>query len=242
MDKSRRILQNNAAFWAGRASKNSFKSSGAYPHLAFLHRRQVTSLTKSKFRVAQRVSFYSVLFILGGLPWVPNIRFSSTQQLWWLALDSTMGPLSVDIMHRFLQLLLKHLRNVPTWAYVAGGIIGWMALVRALRWRRYNAIHREFGPKWDNGRGSITPEEAQKIILQPILYDMPLLLNYALAFALFKTYAVVSARLLNVSSAVSDFWTTLIVIHQWFMTAEHFQTVVCNDSVEVEGHNFEAVC
>ncbi|PPQ96008.1 hypothetical protein CVT26_016170 [Gymnopilus dilepis] len=109
-----------------------------------------------------------------------------------------MGPLSVDILHRFLQLLpsqdviLKHLRNVPTWAYVAGGIIGWMGLVRALRWRRYNAIHREFGPKWDNGRGSITPEEAQKIILQPILYDMPLLLNYALAFALFKTYAVPS--------------------------------------------------
>ena len=38
--------------------------------------------------------------------------------------------------------------------------------------------------------GTLTPEEAQRIILVSTSYDMPFLLNYSLAFALFKTYAI----------------------------------------------------
>ena len=38
---------------------------------------------------------------------------------------------------------------------------------------------------------TLTPEEAQRIVLVSTSYDMPLLLNYSLAFALFKTYAIV---------------------------------------------------
>ena len=38
--------------------------------------------------------------------------------------------------------------------------------------------------------GTLTPEEAQRIILVSTSYDMPLLLNYPLAFTLFKTYAI----------------------------------------------------
>lgn len=75
---------------------------------------------------------------------------------------------------------------------VPGALLLWLALVRAFRWRRYNAIHREYGPKWRNGEGVITPEEAQIIAQLSAAYDMPLLLNYSLAFALFKTYAIVS--------------------------------------------------
>ena len=37
--------------------------------------------------------------------------------------------------------------------------------------------------------GTLTLEEAQRIILLSTSYDMPLLLNYSLAFALFETYA-----------------------------------------------------
>ena len=40
--------------------------------------------------------------------------------------------------------------------------------------------------------GTLTPQEAQRIILVSTTYDTPLLLNYSLAFALFKTYAIVS--------------------------------------------------
>ena len=39
--------------------------------------------------------------------------------------------------------------------------------------------------------GTLIPEEAQRIILVSTTYDMPLLLNYTLAFALFKSYAPV---------------------------------------------------
>ena len=74
---------------------------------------------------------------------------------------------------------------------VSGGILLWLGLVRTLRWRRYNAIHRKYGPKWNNGKGSITAEEAQNIMAVSIMYDMPMLLNYAIAFVLFKTYAIV---------------------------------------------------
>lgn len=73
---------------------------------------------------------------------------------------------------------------------VFGGLLIWLGGVRAFRWRRYNAIHRQFQAKYKEG--SITPEEAQKIIQVSTLYDMPLLLNYAMAFALFKTYGIVS--------------------------------------------------
>ena len=87
--------------------------------------------------------------------------------------------------------VIESFRRVPPLAAFSGGILLWLALVRASRWRRYNSIHREYGLKWDNGKGIITPEEAQKIIAVPIMYDMPGLLAYATTFALFKTYGIV---------------------------------------------------
>ena len=39
--------------------------------------------------------------------------------------------------------------------------------------------------------GTLTSEETQRIILVSTTSHMPLLLNYSLAFALFKTYAIV---------------------------------------------------
>ena len=39
--------------------------------------------------------------------------------------------------------------------------------------------------------GTLNPEEAQRNILVSTSYEMPLLLNYSLAFALSKTYAIV---------------------------------------------------
>lgn len=88
--------------------------------------------------------------------------------------------------------------------------IGYLTLVRLLRWRRYNARHKKWaGRKLD----SITPEEAQTILHGITMWDMPglfgglksvrsterslylpveILVVYALSFALFKTYAIVS--------------------------------------------------
>ncbi|PPQ67784.1 hypothetical protein CVT25_009088 [Psilocybe cyanescens] len=111
-----------------------------------------------------------------------------------------------DILHRFLGILpsrseiLEYVQHAPPTAVVAGGILAWLVLVRAFRWRRYYAIHRKYGRKWDNGRGEITPEEAQEIIGVSFMYEMPLLLNYAVAFALFKTYGIPSISTLLVST------------------------------------------
>ncbi|KAF5338288.1 hypothetical protein D9758_015760 [Tetrapyrgos nigripes] len=41
-------------------------------------------------------------------------------------------------------------------------------------------------------KGTLTPEEAQRVLVTALQYDMPLMLNYSLAFALFKSYAIPS--------------------------------------------------
>lgn len=75
---------------------------------------------------------------------------------------------------------------------IVGGIVVWAALVRSCRWDYFNAIHRKYGPKWDNGRGKITPEEAQAVVHISSYYDMPIIMYLSLSFALFKTYGIPS--------------------------------------------------
>lgn len=111
----------------------------------------------------------------------------------------------MDALLPLLSCLLRHLpglsevierfRHVPFPAAFFGGIFLWLILVRIFRWRRYNAIHRKYGPIWNNGKGIITPEEAQKIMAVSSNYDMPLVMNFAGAFALFKTYGIVRISL-----------------------------------------------
>jgi hypothetical protein len=76
--------------------------------------------------------------------------------------------------------------------FVLVAFFSYLCLVRLLRWRYYNALHK----KWA-GRDidSITPEEAQQIMHVSYLYDLPGFQVYALSFALFKTYAIVRASL-----------------------------------------------
>lgn len=80
---------------------------------------------------------------------------------------------------------LSHGMNVATTCLIAG--VSYLALVRSLRWRRYNAIHAKYGNKIQ----SLTTEDAQAVMHVALRWDMPLLFYYSLAFALFKTYAIV---------------------------------------------------
>jgi hypothetical protein len=91
--------------------------------------------------------------------------------------------------------VIEWFRHVPPLTAFSGGILLWLALVRTFRWRRYNAIHHKYGPKWNNGKGIITPEEAQHIMAVSGMYDMPMLLSFSGAFALFKTYGIVRISL-----------------------------------------------
>lgn len=69
----------------------------------------------------------------------------------------------------------------------------YLFLVRLRRWKRYNVIHQQYGAKWNDGKGTISPAEAQ-IIMQTFMdYDLAILLDLGLTFAMFKIYAIVSS-------------------------------------------------
>jgi hypothetical protein len=78
-------------------------------------------------------------------------------------------------------------------AIICVSLLAYLCLVRSLRWRRYNAIHERYRAKYETE--TLTPEEAQKIIHVGAFYDMPSLVKYSLAFALFKAAAIVSWQL-----------------------------------------------
>ncbi|KAJ3771952.1 hypothetical protein FB446DRAFT_738320 [Lentinula raphanica] len=78
--------------------------------------------------------------------------------------------------------------SLATTGVILIAITGYLLTVRAHRWRRHAAIHHKYQHKYESGL--LTPAEAQEIIGVSTLYDMPALTNYALAFALFKTYAI----------------------------------------------------
>ncbi|KAJ6618009.1 hypothetical protein B0H10DRAFT_1796272 [Mycena sp. CBHHK59/15] len=77
-------------------------------------------------------------------------------------------------------------------------VLGYLCVVRSLRWRRYNAIHTKYSSKFK--AGTLSPDEAQEVVQVSYLYDMPLLSEYSLAFALFKTYGIPSISKLLAST------------------------------------------
>lgn len=73
---------------------------------------------------------------------------------------------------------------------------------KVFRFRRVRKLEKKYGKKTTEtdgmdtvGRPDITlnPQEMQEIMFTSLEYDMPGLMNYALTFALFKTYGIVSA-------------------------------------------------
>ncbi|EEB86724.1 hypothetical protein MPER_16216, partial [Moniliophthora perniciosa FA553] len=67
-------------------------------------------------------------------------------------------------------------------------VVLWVCFVRAFRWRRYNYIQRVYGPKYR--AGTLSLEDAQAIIAIGSQYELPSLLQFSVAFALFKTYSI----------------------------------------------------
>ncbi|KAF5338296.1 hypothetical protein D9758_015757 [Tetrapyrgos nigripes] len=93
-----------------------------------------------------------------------------------------------------MDLLSSLTQEWPKVTFGAISLLSYMTLVRCLRWKRYSSIHRQYQPSYQRN-GTLIPEEAQKVVVTALQYDMPLLLNYSLAFALFKTYAIAHYRL-----------------------------------------------
>ncbi|KAJ3562034.1 hypothetical protein NP233_g9825 [Leucocoprinus birnbaumii] len=63
-----------------------------------------------------------------------------------------------------------------------------MILVRKRRFNWYEEMHKRHENKFLENKS--TPEDARKIILVSLAYDMPLLMHYCLSFALFKSFAL----------------------------------------------------
>lgn len=101
-------------------------------------------------------------------------------------------------------------------------LLAYLFLVRSLRWRRYHAIHEKYRVQFETD--TLTPEEAQEIIHVSAFYDMPSLVKYSLAFALFKAAAIPSiSKLLGASkhSRTKTFTSkryadTQILVSTWF--------------------------
>ncbi|KAF5371589.1 hypothetical protein D9758_003422 [Tetrapyrgos nigripes] len=128
-------------------------------------------------------------------------------------------------LFRFLDTYLPtqsgYIRSNPKSSLGLLAFISYLALVRSLRWRQYNAIHKQYQKKYEQGK--LTPEDAQKIIKPGMGYDMPFVLGYALSFALFKTYGVPSiskilkgTKELSSKEGISKRYTdTSILISTW---------------------------
>jgi hypothetical protein len=80
--------------------------------------------------------------------------------------------------------------SMSNWTWACLATAAYLALVRHLRWKRYRALHA----KYRNVKfHELSYQDAQKIIQLSSMWDNPSVNLYALSFALFKTYGIVSA-------------------------------------------------
>ncbi|KAL1716376.1 hypothetical protein EV715DRAFT_293303 [Schizophyllum commune] len=99
----------------------------------------------------------------------------------------------------------------------ATALAAYLGLVRVLRWRRYEAVHRKYARLFEERTlspveadarksstpvkdGRLSPAEAQEIVQLSLGYDMHYLMVQALSFALFKTYGIPSISKLLLST------------------------------------------
>ncbi|KAH8827264.1 hypothetical protein DL96DRAFT_1816269 [Flagelloscypha sp. PMI_526] len=99
------------------------------------------------------------------------------------------------VSHPQIQPLLAQLEQFllprpPIYVLVVVGVLLYLVLVRLLRHRRRDALDRHFSSILRREQREMTPEEAQRIINPVFAYEMPTLMGYSLAFALFKTYGI----------------------------------------------------
>lgn len=95
--------------------------------------------------------------------------------------------------------LLPHLKS--PYGVGLAALSGYVLVCNVFRFRRVKNLERKYNKKEGERNGKVivgrpdvtlTPQEMQEIMFTSLEYDMPGLMIYALTFALFKTYGIVS--------------------------------------------------
>jgi len=76
----------------------------------------------------------------------------------------------------------------------------YLFIVRALRYRRVDAIKRKYGMLKRDDLSKLTADQAQEVLQELVEMEFPQLFGFSVVFALFKTYAVPSVSSLLVTT------------------------------------------
>ncbi|KXN91327.1 Transcription initiation factor TFIID subunit 11 [Leucoagaricus sp. SymC.cos] len=116
---------------------------------------------------------------------------------------TTVASSLVDHLPQFSSSLSPYISDALKSSNLVTAFVLYLAAVRVLRFKRHREIHRIYQKKYEDR--TLTPEEAQKVMLVSSGYDMPLLLNCSLAFVLFKTYGLPSiSKLLSATKQLKS--------------------------------------
>ncbi len=89
-----------------------------------------------------------------------------------------------------IQLAFLQTCTMSLWTIFALCLSSYLVYIRSQRYRRLQDLQTTFS-RWKESSTEITPLMAQKLVLQPLLYDMPFLGRLGAQVALFKTYGIV---------------------------------------------------
>jgi len=104
--------------------------------------------------------------------------------------SSTLGSYATTALEQIPNLNLERLRalvkDAPAWKLGLGAGLGYLALVRLLRYRKRNQIARKFPYKSRADFKNMTADEAQVIFKMVFETEFPFLAEKSLQFALFR--------------------------------------------------------
>jgi hypothetical protein len=101
-----------------------------------------------------------------------------------------------------LQALVK---DAPTWKLGLGAGLAYLALVRALRYRKRDSVARKYPYKTRKDFKNMTADDAQAIVRLVFETEFPFLAEKSLQFALFRTYGIPTiSKLLNKTKQLSN--------------------------------------
>ena len=133
--------------------------------------------------------------------------------------STALNPTSLNLAY---QPNLTSLKLLPWHLILPTLLVAHLTLVRVLRYRAFNALHRKYAA-YEKNPYSLSYKQAQEIMQLPLLYDMPFLFGFGTQWALIKSYGIASGtpllvktrQLANASTAGKRAEDTAIIIGEF---------------------------